>query len=382
MKKTLTYGMVGGDLKAFIGDVHRKAAGMDSRVSLVAGAFSADVPLGRQTAATFRVSPDRTYDSYQEMAAKESVRPDKIDFVSICTPNFLHYQIAKAFLNIGVNVICEKPLCFTSEEAKELIALAKKNDLIFGMTYSYTGYPMVKLAREMIQKEKLGKIIGVKAEYLQDWMIDALNPSLQAKTQQNVWRTSPKFSGKANTIGDIGTHTEDMLTYLLGQKPQRLLCCKDNYGMPLELSADILLEYVGGLRATITLSQVALGYANGFGFRIFGDKGSLQWTQETPDVLLYTPLHQPTETLKKKGEYLASYDAYSVCRLPTGHPEGFYCAFGNVYRNIITSILKKKNGEPLTAADQDFPTAEDGLDGVQFVEKAVLSAADESWVNL
>jgi predicted dehydrogenase len=381
MKNTLNYGMVGGDIKAFIGEVHRKALSLDPRVHLVAGSFSSNLALGKETAQTYGVSPDRSYDSYQEMAEKESQRPDGIDFVSICTPNFLHYAIAKEFLLHNINVVCEKPLCFTSKEADELEAIAKERHLVFGMTYSYTGYTMVKIAKEMIAKGDLGKIVTVKMEYLQDWLVDTLDPSKQEALKANVWRSNPKYSGIANTIGDIGTHSEEMLHYLLGRKVKRLLCCKDNFGMPLELNADILLEYEGGLRANLMCSQVTLGYANGFSFRVFGDKGSLIWHQEQPDVLIYTPLHEPSRTMKKGDSYLKKYEASSNSRLPAGHLEGFYTAFADVYRNIVSTILKKANGQEPSAKDLDFPTVSDGKEGVRFVEKAVLSSATESWVE-
>jgi predicted dehydrogenase len=381
MKTTLNYGMVGGDLKAFIGDVHRKALALDPRARLVCGSFSSDHELGKATAQTFGICPERSYADYREMAEKESQRPDGIDFVSICTPNFLHYEIAKTFLLHHINVVCEKPLCFTLEEAKELAKLAKDNDLVFGMTYSYTGYTMVKVAKEMIAQGELGKLATVKIEYLQDWLIDSLNPEKQEELRKNVWRSNPKYSGISNTLGDIGTHSEEMLHYLLGRKIKRLLACKDNYGMPLELNADVLLEYEDGLRANLMCSQVALGYANGLTFRIFGEKGSLIWHQETPDQLLYTPLHEPTQVMKKGDSYLRKYLASKNSRLPVGHPEGFYTAFADVYRNILTVILKKENGEVPSASDLDFPTVLDGLEGVEFVEKAILSAKDESWVE-
>lgn len=381
MENIVRYGMVGGDIKAFIGEVHRKAIGMDPRAKLVAGSFSAIKELAEQTADMYHVAADRRYDSYEEMAEKESQREDGIDFVSICTPNFLHYKIAKTFLSHNINVVCEKPLCFTSEEARELKALAEEKNLIFAVTYSYTGYSMVKLAREMIQKGELGRIISSDVEYYQDWMIDALDSNKSEEIKKTIWRLDPKYTGIANTIGDIGTHAENMLSYLLGKKLKRVFATTDTYGLPLDMRTDIILEYEDKQKATIRCSQVAIGNANGLTFKIYGDKGSLMWFQEHPEELVYTPLHKPTMILKKGDKFLSSYDAFKVGRLPLGHPEGFYEAFANIYRNVISSVLKKKNGEEITSVDNDYPHVTDGLEGIVFVEKSVESVNKESWVE-
>ena len=213
MKKRLTYGMVGGDLKAFIGEVHRKAINFDTRATLVAGAFSIDPKLAEECADAYNVDPSRRYKDYKEMAKKESEREDSIDWVSICTPNFLHYEIAKEFLLHNINVVCEKPLCFEIEQAEELVKLAKERNLIFAITYTYTGYTMVKIAREMIRKGEIGKIVSVNVEYAQDWLIDSLDPNNQKQTSLSVWRSDPKYSGISNCIGDIGTHAENMVHY-------------------------------------------------------------------------------------------------------------------------------------------------------------------------
>jgi predicted dehydrogenase len=381
MEKFLRWGMVGGDIKAFIGGVHRKAVAMDPRAQLVAGAFSIDPKLHVETADAFHIAADRRYDDYKTMAEKESKRPDGIDWVSICTPNFLHYQIAKEFLEHGINVVCEKPLCFTEEEAAELVALAKKKNLVFAMTYTYTGYTMVKVAREMIQKGKIGKIVSINVEYVQDWLTSSLDPANQKATTLSVWRSDPKYSGISNCIGDIGTHAENLVHYVTGLNIKKLVATTDKYGMALDLNSNMIIEYDNGVRCGFWCSQVALGHFNGLVLRVYGDKGALEWSQEYPDDLHYTPLGEPTETYKRGATYTKVYDAGNLSRLPVGHPEGLTMAFANIYRNVITTILKRKNGETPTAADMDFQTAENGLDGVHFIHKAIESATKETWVK-
>lgn len=381
MIKTLRYGMVGGDLKAFIGEVHRKAINFDTRAKLVAGCFSIDPVLGKECAEAYGVDMSRNYLDYKEMAEKESKREDGIDWVSICTPNFMHYQIAKEFLLHNINVVCEKPLCFTIEEADELVKLAKERNLVFAVTYTYTGYTMVKVAREMIQKGDIGKIVSVNVEYAQDWLIDSLDPNNQKATSLSVWRSDPKYSGISNCIGDIGTHAENMVHYLTGQEIKRLVCTTDTYGMALDLNANMIIEYESGFRAALWCSQVACAHLNGLRVRVFGEKGSLEWDQEHPDYLQVTPKGQAPQLWARGAGYTMKYDAGKNSRIPVGHPEGLVIAFANIYRNVITTILKKKNGQELTDADLDFQKAVNGADGVRFIHKAIESAKSGKWVE-
>lgn len=381
MIKTLRYGMVGGDLKAFIGEVHRKAINFDTRAKLVAGCFSIDPILGKECAEAYGVDMSRNYLDYKEMAEKESKREDGIDWVSICTPNFMHYQIAKEFLLHNINVVCEKPLCFTIEEADELVKLAKERNLVFAVTYTYTGYTMVKVAREMIQKGDIGKIVSVNVEYAQDWLIDSLDPNNQKATSLSVWRSDPKYSGISNCIGDIGTHAENMVHYLTGQEIKRLVCTTDTYGMALDLNANMIIEYESGFRAALWCSQVACAHLNGLRVRVFGEKGSLEWDQEHPDYLQVTPKGQAPQLWARGAGYTMKYDAGKNSRIPVGHPEGLVIAFANIYRNVITTILKKKNGQELTDADLDFQKAVNGADGVRFIHKAIESAKSGKWVE-
>ena len=383
MAKEIKYGMVGGSIYAFIGEVHRKALAFDTRAELVAGCFSNVESENIDTAKAYGVCAERTYKDYKEMAAVEAKRADRIDFVSICTPNFLHYEVAKEFLLAGINVVCEKPLCFAVEEAEELEKLAAEKGLIFAVTYAYTGYVMPKIMKEMIANGKIGKIAAIVAEYAQDWLLDELSPEKQGqKKNLSVWRTDPKFSGISNCVGDIGTHAENMIHYLTGLKLKRLMATTDTYGHALDLNANIIMEYEGGVRGQLWCSQIAAGRMNGLVVRIYGSEGSLEWEQHFPDYVKYTPRGKATEILSKRNSYITEA-AHAAARIPSGHPEGYYVAFANTYRNILTAIAKKKAGEALTEADLDFPKVTDGVNGVRFVHAVVeSSAADGAWVSL
>lgn len=383
MAKEIKYGMVGGSIYAFIGEVHRKALAFDTRAELVAGCFSNVESENIDTAKAYGVSAERTYKDYKEMAAAEAKRADKLDFVSICTPNFLHYEVAKEFLLAGINVVCEKPLCFAVEEAEELEKLAKEKDLIFAVTYAYTGYVMPKVMKEMIAEGKIGKIAAIIAEYAQDWLIDELSPEKQGQTKNlSVWRTDPKFSGISNCVGDIGTHAENMIHYLTGLKMKRLMATTDNYGHALDLNANIIAEYEGGVRGQIWCSQIAAGRMNGLVVRIYGSEGSLEWEQHFPDYVKYTPRGKATEILSKRNSYITEA-AHAAARIPSGHPEGYYVAFANTYRNILNAVAKKKAGKQLTADDLDFPKVSDGVNGVKFVHAVIESSkSDGAWVSL
>ena len=383
MAREIKYGMVGGSIYAFIGEVHRKALAFDTRAELVAGCFSNVESENIDTAKAYGVSAERTYKDYKEMAAAEAKRADKLDFVSICTPNFLHYEVAKEFLLAGINVVCEKPLCFAVEEAEELERLAKEKDLIFAVTYAYTGYVMPKVMKEMIAEGKIGTIAAIVAEYAQDWLIDELSPEKQGQTKNlSVWRTDPKFSGISNCVGDIGTHAENMIHYLTGLRMKRLMATTDNYGHALDLNANIIMEYEGGVRGQLWCSQIATGRMNGLVVRIYGSEGSLEWEQHFPDYVKFTPRGKATEILSKRNSYITE-KAHAAARIPSGHPEGYYVAFANTYRNILNAVAKKKAGEQLTADDLDFPKVSDGVNGVKFVHAVIESSKkDGAWVNL
>ncbi len=378
----IKYGMVGGDLQAFIGEVHRKALALDQRAELVAGCFSSNYEKNKLTGEAYHLDNERIYLNFHEMALKEANRNDKIDFVIIATPNNSHYEIAKTFLNKGFNVVCEKPLSFTVEEAEELTKLADQKKLLFAVMYSYSGYAMVKYAKEMIESGMIGKVLTVSAEYAQDWLIDQANKEETKETSPSVWRMDPKYSGISNCVGDIGTHIENTVYYLTGFKIKRLLAVTENFGQKLDLDAKIIVEYDNGIFGHYWSSQVALGRINGLLIRIYGEKGSIEWEQHFPDYLKFTPKDRPTETLSKRANYL-NLNASKYGRVPSGHPEGYIIAFANIYRNIITTLIKVKNNEQLTKEDLDFPKALDGLNGVKFVHAVIESSKNNSkWITI
>jgi len=382
-KKTITYGMVGGSNQAFIGDVHRKAIALDGRAKLVAGCFSSNPDHNRETGETNHISPDRLYSDYQAMAKTESTRPDKIDFVSITTPNHTHYAIAKEFLLAGINVVCEKPLCFTVEQAEELKKISEEKGLIFAVTYAYTGYTMVKVAREMIADGKIGKIININAEYAQDWLLDEISENEKSSGKKfSFWRMDPEKSGISNCTGDIGTHMENMVHYLTGLKIKRLHATINRFGHALDLNANMIVEYENHINGGYWCSQLAAGHKNGFVVRVFGTEGGIEWMEEFPDYLKFTPRNSATQILSRSSGYITE-KAASYGRLPAGHPEGYIIAFANTYKNIISTILKKNAGETPSEEDLDFQTVTDGLNGVKFVHAVIESADNDSkWVTL
>ena len=334
----------------------------------------------RETGEVYGLDSDRVYATYQEMARAEAAREDGIDFVSIVTPNSTHYPVAKAFLEAGINVVCEKPLCFTVEQAKDLKKTAEEKNLLFGVTHGYTGYTMSKVMKEMIAEGKIGKIVAVNAEYAQDWLIDELDPNNTSDLNMAVWRTDPNMSGAANCVGDIGTHIENYVSYLTGLKIKRLLATTNTYGKALDLNANIIVEYDNGANGAYWCSQVAAGHCNGLAVRIYGDKGSLEWVQENPEVVRFTPKNDAPRYINR-GTAAVTEKAGAFGRIPSGHPEGLYVAFANLYREYVNALIARKNGEDDSCFD--YPTVDAGLEGVQFIEAVVKSAANNSaWVEI
>jgi predicted dehydrogenase len=373
--------MVGGGKGAFIGDVHRKVIAMDGLAELVAGSFSQNFENTLETGANLGLSRDRLYSTYHEMAQQESRRSDGIDFVSIVTPNAMHYPIAKAFLEAGINVVCDKPLTFEESESAELREIAKKKGLLFAVTYTYTGYPMVKHAREMVRRGDIGEIRFVNAEYPQEWLA---TPCETEGSKQASWRTNPSLSGKSNCVGDIGSHAENLVSYITGLKIKSLCARLDTFvqGRVLDDNASIMIEYEGGAKGLYWASQVAIGYDNGLRIRIFGSKGTIQWSQENPNYLVVSKLGAPTMTLSRGKDALYPH-AQSYSRIPSGHPEGYFEAFANLYKTYIGALIKHISGVKLTQEDLDFPTADDGAQGVRFINKCVESSRKGAvWVEL
>lgn len=378
--KQVRYGMVGGDIHAFIGEVHRKAINFDTRAELVAGCFSNIPEYNVETARAYSIDKTRVYDDYKQMAKKESEREDGIDFVTIAVPNFLHYEVAKEFIIHGINVVCEKPLCFDIEQAVELERLVKEHNVVFAIPYTYTGYAMSKVIREMIRGGKIGEIISINAEYAQDWLLNDLTPKEGEDLNLSVWRKNPKVSGISNCVGDIGTHIENYIHFATGMKIRRLCATTNCYGQELDLNANILVEYENGVNGAYWCSQIAAGRLNGLVVRIYGKLGSVEWEQQYPDYVRYTPLGKATQLLSRGNSYIKE-NASTYSRIPTGHPEGLYVAFANIYKNFITAVIRNKNKEDYS--ELEFPRIEDGVNGVRFVHAVIDSSKNGSrWVDL
>ncbi|MGA2547167.1 MAG: Gfo/Idh/MocA family oxidoreductase [Rectinemataceae bacterium] len=368
----LKYGMVGGGPGAFIGEVHRKAIGLDGMASIVAGAFSKSLEKTLETGRALGIEESRLYPDFETMAEKESKRPDRIDFVVIVTPNAQHYPAAKAFLSRGIDVVCDKPLTFEVAEAEELGMLAKQKGLHFCVTYTYIGYPLVKHAREMIKRGDIGEIRFVNVEYPQEWLA---TPIEKAGNKQAAWRLDPKQTGKSSCVGDIGSHVENLVSYMTGLKISALCARLDSFvpGRMLDDNATILVNYHGGAKGLYWTSQVAVGCDNAFKIRVFGSTGTIEWSQENPNYLIVSRLDQPTVTISRGRDSLYPH-AQGYSRIPAGHPEGYMEAFANIYKTFITALGKRKAGETLTEADMDYPSAEDGASGVKFIGKCVDSS--------
>lgn len=382
MKNTLNYGMVGGGLNAFIGGVHRVAINFDGRAILKAGCFSQKETANKECGEFYRLDEDRIYTNYQEMAEKEAAREDGIDFVVIVTPNVTHYKVAKVFLEHGIHVLCEKPLCFKLEEAEELKRIANEKDLFFAVNYSYSGNNMVKEARELVRQGVIGEIINVNAEYLQEYLVDDVGKGDQKMVKLSSWRKDPEVAGISNCVGDIGSHIEHTVSYITGLKLKKVAAVLDYFGQPLDLNANILVEFENGAHGVFSSSQVCVGHMNGLVVRIFGTEGAIEWVQENPNVLSVTLKGQPTQ-IYNRGMGYVSARSVEMNRIPSGHPEGLYVAFANIYKCFISALLKKLNGESLSEGDLDFPTVEDGISGVKFIHACVESSQkNAAWVEV
>ena len=369
----LTYGMVGGGPGAFIGDVHRRAIALDGSALLAAGCFSRTHEGTLATGRALGLDPARLYRSFDDMATAEAARDGGIDFAVIVTPNGSHHAAAKAFLSRGVHVVCDKPLTLTVEEGEELAALAKERDLLFCVTYTYTGYPAVKQARELIRAGELGELRFVNAEYAQEWLATPLERD--GKQKQASWRADPRETGVSLCVGDIGTHVENLVRTVTGLRIQSLRARLDTLvpGRTLDDNATILVDYEGGARGVYWTSQVAVGRDNALRLRVFGSRGALEWAQEDPDHLRISRLARPTEVLSRgRDPFLAAAQRYS--RVPAGHPEGYFEAFANVYRAFTAALARKRAGAALLPEDLDFPGVEDGVSGVRFVHRCVESS--------
>jgi predicted dehydrogenase len=369
----LRYGMVGGGQGAFIGDVHRKSIAMDGKAEIVCGAFSQSYDNTRATGESLGLPKDRLYPTFEDMIQAEARRPDKPDFISIVTPNSTHYPAAKLALEHGFPVVCEKPLATTSHEALDLACLGRESGLLFCVAYAYSGYPIVKHLRDVIASGEVGRIRFVNGEYPQEWLATKLEATGQ---KQAAWRTDPTLAGASNCVGDIGSHIEYMAAYMTGLEIESLCARLDHFGpdRPLDDNATIMVNYKGGARGVYWSSQIAAGHDNALRLRIYGTKGAVEWSQETPNTARVSYLDRPTWTISR-GRDPMSARAQALSRLPSGHPEGYFESFANVYSTFIAALAKKLRGEKLTPADLDFPNVDDGVRGVRYIEKCVESSA-------
>ena len=375
--------MIGGGRGAFIGGVHRMAAALDGHIELVCGSFSSDPERSKLSGQDLYLNPDRVYGSFKEMIERESALPaeDKIDLISIVTPNHLHFEPAKMALEHGFHVICDKPLTFTLEEAYQLKKIVNNADRIFALTHNYTGYPMVKQAKHLVQNGHLGKIRKVIVEYSQGWLATLLEATEQ---KQASWRTDPTKSGIAGAMGDIGTHAENLAEYITGLKI-KALCADINTmveGRKLDDDGNVFLKFENGASGILVASQISVGEENHLNIKIFGEKAGLEWQQMTPNTLHVKYQDKPDQIFRTGvGDLPPIVQAHT--RIPAGHPEGYLEAFANIYRNVafcIRAKLENKNVDPIY---QEFPTIDDGVRGMEFIYKVIESGkSDLKWLEL
>jgi predicted dehydrogenase len=377
MTQKLKMGMVGGGRDAFIGAVHRMAARLDGRIELVAGAFSSDPAKSKASGEDLGLDPSRVYPDYQTMAAAESKLPEneRIDFVSIVTPNNVHFPPAKTFLEAGFHVVCDKPMTFDLVEAKALREVVKSTGKVFALTHNYTGYPMVKEARELVRNGDLGKILKVVTEYPQGWLIQPIDAEGQ---KQAAWRTDPSRTGASSCIGDIGTHAENLGRYITGLQIDELCADFTTFvpGRRLEDDGNLLVRYQGGAKGVLYASQISVGEENNLSIRVYGTKASLEWHQEHPNELVVKYPDAPRKIYRRGNSYI-SETAKRFTRLPFGHPEAFIEAFANIYLEAARAVEAVKAGKPIPP-DIDYPTVEDGVLGMAFIATAVASANNGS----
>jgi len=374
--RKLRAGIVGGGQGSFIGAVHRVAAELDGQVELVAGAMSSDAVRARASAQAWYLT--RSYPDFNEMACSEAALSDGIDLVIIATPNHLHFPVARAFLEQGIHVICDKPMTFSVAEAQELVGLVERSGCVFALTHNYTGYPAVRQARALVRRGELGEIRKVLVEYLQDWLME---PVEQQGNRQAAWRTDPARAGQAGCLGDIGTHAENLLEFITGQRIAALCADLSTFvqGRQLDDDAQILLRLANGGKGVLTCSQIAAGEENALAIRVYGSKAGLQWHQQEPNTLLYKGAGRAQQVLRTSQSYM-SEQAQAVTRLPAGHPEGFYEAFATIYRLACADIRRLSSGQ---VAEGGYPTVYDGLRGMLFVAGAVESSRQgAAWVTL
>ncbi len=386
MSKKLKMGMVGGGPGAFIGEVHRKASRIDGLIELVGGAFDINPQRSKEQGEILGLDPVRVYDDYKELIEKESALSEKerMDFISVVTPNNWHFPIARDLLKAGFNVMCEKPMTMTVEEAKELKKIVEESGKTFGLMHNYTGYPLVKLARDMVKNGDIGEVRKIIVRYPQGWLAKPIEREGQ---MQASWRTDPKQSGAAGSIGDIGTHAENLSEYITGLKISKICAHLTTFvdGRLLDDDGNTLLQFDNGASGILHVSQIAIGEENNLGIWIYGTKKGLEWHQEHPNSLLVKEIGKPAQVWTRGNDYVAEYSpaAARATRLPSGHPEAFFEAFANNYRNFAETIMAKREGKEVGELIADFPNVDDGIRGMVFIDTVIKSAkSDQKWTDM
>jgi predicted dehydrogenase len=384
LNRKLRMGLIGGGQGAFIGRVHTIAAILDNRAALVAGALSSDPAKAKASAPDYDIPASRAYGSYQEMIAGEAKLPadQRIDFVSVATPNHTHFEIAKAFAEAGFNVMCDKPLTFDLKQAEELAKVVQKSGVVFGVTHNYTGYPLVRQAREMVLNGELGEINAIRAFYIQGWLRTRLETEDQ---KQASWRTDPKRSGAAGCFGDIGTHAYNLGRYITGLLPDQISCHLKTFesGRQLDDYGTAVLRYQNGALGTVTASQISHGRENDVRIEIDGTKASLEWHQEEPNKMWLRANGQPHKLYTRAGGPYLGASAGAATRIPSGHPEAFLEAFANIYTAAYGDMVKRAAGEKFEGNNTVYPNVADGVDGMNFITQCVASSAQGgAWLSL
>lgn len=382
-RRKLRMGMIGGGQGAFIGGVHRIAAALDQQIELVAGCFSRDTENTRITGEQLHLSAARCYATYEEMAAAEAKLPEdqRIDFVSIVTPNVSHFPIARTFLDAGFHIICDKPMTYTLDEAKSIANLVEKSGLVFAVTYNYTGHPLIRHARHLFRSGEMGVVRKVVVEYFQDFL---MVPHEKLGQKQAAWRVDPAQSGIGGTMGDIGTHSVNLVEYVTGDSITALCADKSTFLPDRTLDEDVnaLLRFKGGGKGVLTVSQVATGEENGLILRVYASEGAVKWAHENPNYLELYRYGEPRQTLGRGQGYL-SESAAACTRIPPGHPEGYLEGFATIYVGVVEAIQRHIDDNPMKTEEYNFPTVYDGLRGMEFIYKTVESCNNGStWVNL
>ncbi|QDS91932.1 Glucose--fructose oxidoreductase precursor [Roseimaritima multifibrata] len=385
LNRKLRMGLVGGGPGSFIGRVHSIGACLDNRAEVVAGALSSNPERAKQGAADYNIDPDRAYGSYEEMFEAESKLPDdtRIDFVSVTTPNHTHFDIAKEAVEAGFNVICDKPMTFDLAQAEALQAAVEASDVVFAVSHNYTGYPLIRQARAMIQNGDLGEIQAIRVQYIQGWLRDKIEAEDQ---KQAAWRTDPTKSGAAGAFGDIATHAYNLGRYMTGLLPDQISCHLKTFvpGRALDDYGTAVIRYENGCLGTVTASQISHGRENDVLIEIDGTKGSLQWRQENPNEMYVRANGQPHKiyTRDPNAPYMTPAGA-AACRLPAGHPEGFFEAFANIYGSAFDAMIERAEGKSFEKRDTIYPNVYDGVEGMFFIQQCVASSQqDAAWLSL